>query len=91
MAARGRQQKQQDMINRIVDFFARVFGQHVNTGQGEGVAAGQHGKEDGVDGPTGIDSGTRRKMMLMIEDAKTDGPEKNDIEELNSFRRSEHV
>jgi heat shock transcription factor len=65
LAARGRQQKQ-------------VFGQHVNPGGGgsPGVAAGQHGKEDGVDGA---------KMRLMIEDAKTDGPKKNVIEELNEI------
>jgi hypothetical protein len=29
--------------------------------------------------------GTRRKMMLIIEDAKTDGPKKNVIEELNEM------
>ena len=87
LAARGRQQKQQDTINRIVKFLAGVFGQHVNSGGGgsPGVAAGQHGKEDGVDGATGIGPGTRRKMMLMIEDAKTDGPKKNVIEELNEI------
>ena len=87
LAARGRQQKQQDTINRIVKFLAGVFGQHVNPGGGgsPGVAAGQHGKEDGVDGATGIGPGTRRKMMLMIEDAKTDGPKKNVIEELNEI------
>ena len=49
-----------------------------------GVAAGQHGKEDGVDGVRGMGSGTR-KMMLMIEDAKTDRPKKSVIEELNAI------
>jgi heat shock transcription factor len=87
LAARGRQQKQQDTINRIVKFLAGVFGQHVNPGGGSspGVASGQHGKEDGVDGATGIGPGTRRKMMLMIEDAKSDGPKRNVIEELNEI------
>ena len=87
LAARGRQQKQQDTINRIVKFLAGVFGQHVNPGGGgsPGVAAGQHGKEGGVDGATGLGPGTRRKMMLMIEDAKSDGPKKNVIEELNEI------
>jgi heat shock transcription factor len=84
LAARGRQQKQQDTINRIVKFLAGVFGQQGGGGT-PGVAAGQHGKEDGVDGATGIGPGTRRKMMLMIEDAKTDGPRKNVIEELNEI------
>ena len=87
LAARGRQQKQQDTINRIVKFLAGVFGQHVNTGGGgnPGVAAGQHRKEDGVDAATGIGPGTRRKMMLMIEDSQSDGPKKNGIEELNEI------
>jgi heat shock transcription factor, other eukaryote len=80
LAARGRQQKQQDTINRIIKILAGVFGQHVNTEDSPGVAAGQHGKEDGVDRATEIGSGTRRKMMF--EDAKTDhdGPKKNVIE-----------
>jgi hypothetical protein len=73
LAARGGKQKQQDTINRKFKFLAGVFWQHVNTGEG---AAGQHGKEDGVDGATGIGSGTRSKMMLMIEDVKTDGLKK---------------
>jgi hypothetical protein len=34
LAARGRQQKQQDTINRIIKFLAGVFGQHVNRGRG---------------------------------------------------------
>ncbi|KAF8800521.1 hypothetical protein BYT27DRAFT_7227447 [Phlegmacium glaucopus] len=91
LTARARQQKQQDTINRIVKFLAGVFGQHVNPGgtpgggNSPGVAAGQHGKEDGVDGATGIGPGTRRRMMLMIEDAKRDGPKKNVIEELNEI------
>ena len=90
LAARARQQKQQDTINRIVKFLAGVFGQHLNPGGTPGgggtpgVAAGQHGKEDGVDGATGIGPGTRR-MMLMIEDAKRDRPKKNVIEELNEI------
>ena len=54
-------------------------------GGNPGVAAGQYGKEDGVDAATGIGPGTRRKMMLMIEDAKTDGPKKNVIEEPNEI------
>jgi len=91
LTARARQQKQQDTINRIVKFLAGVFGQHVNSGgtpgggNTPGVAVGQHGKEDGVDGATGIGPGTRRRMMLMIEDAKRDGPKKNVIEELNEI------
>ena len=36
--------------------------------------------EDGVDGATGIGSGTRRKMILTIEDAKTDGLKKSVID-----------
>ena len=89
LVSRGRQQKQQDTINRIVKFLAGVFGQHVNPGGTPGgtpgVAAGQHGKEDDVDGAKGMGPGTRRKMMLMIEDAKRDGPKKNVIEELNEI------
>lgn len=91
LAARGRQQKQQDTINRIVKFLAGVFGQHVSPGGTPGgggtpgVAAGQHGKEDSVDAATGIGPGMRRGMMLMIEDAKRDGPKKNVIEELNEI------
>ena len=87
LVARGRQQKQQDTINRIVRFLAGVFG-HVNPPGGggtPGVAPGQHGKEDGVDGITGIGPGTRRKIRLMIEDAKRDGPKKSAIEELNEI------
>jgi hypothetical protein len=39
-----------------LNFWRGVFGQHVNTGGGRspGVAAGQHGKEDGIDGATGV-------------------------------------
>ena len=84
LASRGRQQKQQDTINRIVKFLAGVFGQHTPGGGTPGVAAGQHGKEDGVDGATGMGPGTKRKMRLMIEDAKRDGPKKTFIEELNN-------
>ena len=54
-------------------------------GGSPGVADGQHGKEDGADGAMGIGSGTRRKMMLMIEDAKTEGPKKSVLEELNEI------
>ena len=36
-------------------------------------------------GATGIGPGTRRKIMLMIEDAKLGGPKKNVIEELNEI------
>ena len=51
---------------------------------------GQHRKEDGVDGAIG--SGTRRKTILTIEDAKTDGPKKSVIEELNEIPlNNEHV
>ena len=91
LASRKRQQKQQDTINRIVKFLAGVFGQHVSPGGNPGgggtpgATTGQHGTEDGVDRATGIGPGTRRKMMLMIEDAKTDGPKKNVIEELNEI------
>ena len=86
LASRGRQQKQQDTINRIVKFLAGVFGQHVNSagtpgGGTPGVAAGQYRKDDGVDGATGMGPGTRGKMMLMIEDAKRDGPKKNVFQE----------
>jgi heat shock transcription factor, other eukaryote len=90
LASRGRQQKQQDTINRIVKFLAGVFGQHVNPGgtpggSTPGVTVGQHGKEDSVDGTTGMGPGTKRRIMLMIEDAKRDGPKKSVIEELNEI------
>ena len=41
--------------------------------------------EDGVDGAAGIGSGTRRKMILAIEDAKTDGLKKSVIDMSKSF------
>jgi hypothetical protein len=70
---------QQDTINRIVKFLAGVFGQHVNSGGGgsPGVAAGQHGKEDGLDGAFWNEEEN--------EFAKTDGPKKNVIEHLNEI------
>ena len=41
--------------------------------------------EDSVDGATGIGSGTRRKMILTIDDAKTDGQKKSVIDTSKSF------
>ncbi|KAF8147566.1 hypothetical protein B0H34DRAFT_739175 [Crassisporium funariophilum] len=95
LATRGKHQKQQDTINRIVKFLAGVFGHHAGAGGAAGgvsvaagppgVAAGQHGKEGGGDGGTGNGQITRRKMRLMIEDAKRDGPRKNVVQELSEI------
>jgi len=89
LAARARHQKQQDTINRIVKFLAGVFGNHAAAGAG-GVSVsggptnateGQHGNPDGVDGALG---GPRKRVRLMIEDAKRDGT-KSMIEELTEI------
>ncbi|KDR69299.1 hypothetical protein GALMADRAFT_77741 [Galerina marginata CBS 339.88] len=90
MAARTKHQKQQDTINRIVKFLAGVFGHHAAAAGPGGVAGGSpvsgagHGKEADGDG-LGVAPGTRRKMMLMIEDAKRDGPKKSMIEDLSEI------
>ena len=86
LAMRTRHQKQQDTINRIVKFLAGVFGSHpaasgAGVGGTQSVGAGQ-GKQDGVDDAT---SGSRRRMRLMIEDAKRDGPTKSMVEELSEI------
>ena len=47
--------------------------------------------EDGVDGATRIGSVTRREMILMIEDSKTDELKRNVIEELNEFPLDDYV
>jgi heat shock transcription factor len=85
LATRTRHQKQQDTINRIVKFLAGVFGSHPAAGAGvavpsgtQNVGAGQ-GNQDRVDGAT---IGSNRRMRLMIEDAKRDGPTKSMVEEL---------
>lgn len=85
LAARAKHQKQQDTINRIVKFLAGVFG-HQATGGASGVAAASpgvpvnsHVKDDG------LGDGTKRRMRLMIEDAKRDGPTKSMVEELTEM------
>jgi heat shock transcription factor len=87
LAARAKHQKQQDTINRILKFLAGVFGQQASTsspvaGASPNVSGGQQ-KEGGM-GDT-MSSGTRRKMRLMIEDAKRDGPRKSMVEELTEI------
>jgi heat shock transcription factor len=89
LAMRTRHQKQQDTINRIVKFLAGVFGSHpAAAGGGVGVPGGTpsvgggQGNQDGVDDAT---SGSRRRMRLMIEDAKRDGPTKSMVEELTEI------
>lgn len=81
---RTRHQKQQDTINRIVKFLAGVFGNHPTAGAGvpatPSVGVGQ-GNQDEVDDAT---SGSRRRMRLMIEDAKRD-PTKSMVEELTEI------
>lgn len=88
MNARAKHQKQQDIINRIVKFLAGVFGNNTagpgagNSSTGSpGTPGGSH-VDDGVGDALGMAPGTRRKMRLMIEDAKRDGPKKSMIEEL---------
>lgn len=89
LAARARHQKQQDTINRIVKFLAGVFGNHAAAGTGgasvsggtTNVADGQHGDQDDVDGAMG---GPRKRVRLMIEDAKRDAT-KSMIEELTEM------
>jgi len=86
LAARAKHQKQQDTINRIVKFLAGVFG-HQPAGSGaSGVAAASpsvpvnsHVKDEG------LGDGTKRRMRLMIEDAKRDGPTKSMVEELTEM------
>ncbi|KAF8967322.1 hypothetical protein BDZ97DRAFT_1804489 [Flammula alnicola] len=89
LAARAKHQKQQDTINRIVKFLAGVFGHAAAAGPvaagSPGVPGGQHGKEDGVAESLSVAPGTRRKMRLMIEDAKRDGPRKSMVEELTEM------
>ncbi|KAH9484583.1 Heat shock factor protein [Psilocybe cubensis] len=86
IAARERHQKQQDVINRILKFLAGVFGNHgASGGSGGGVATaspspGTRGEGDGQN--LGM---ARRRMRLMIEDAKRDGPKKSMVEELTSM------
>ncbi|KAF9473855.1 hypothetical protein BDN70DRAFT_899429 [Pholiota conissans] len=87
LAARAKHQKQQDTINRILKFLAGVFGQQASgngpvAGASPNVSGGQQ-KEGGL-GDT-MSSGTRRKMRLMIEDAKRDGPKKSMVEELSEI------
>lgn len=91
LAARSRHQKQQDTINRIVKFLAGVFGNHAATGNANGVnvaggaptvAGSQHGDRDAPDNAI---SGPKRRVRLMIEDAKRDGPAKSMIEELTEL------
>jgi len=95
LAARAKHQKQQDTINRIVKFLAGVFGSNAG-GAGSGVSVGAgggppggpggpHGQDSDIDGGLGMGPGTRRKMRLMIEDAKRDGPRKSMIEELSEI------
>jgi heat shock transcription factor len=86
LAARAKHQKQQDTINRIVKFLAGVFGHHAAGGVAGGVAAGSpavpsnsHVKDDSQG------EGTRRRVRLMIEDAKRDGPTKSMVEELTEM------
>jgi len=85
LAMRTRHQKQQDTINRIVKFLAGVFGSHPAASAGVPGAPtvdGGQGNQDGVDKGT---SGSRRRMRLMIEDAKRDGPTKSMVEELTEI------
>ena len=78
LAARAKHQKQQDTINRILKFLAGVFGQHAAaTGP---VSANSPNDPGGND--TEAASGMKRRMRLMIEDAKRDGPRKSVVEEL---------
>lgn len=84
LATRTRHQKQQDMINRIVKFLAGVFGNHAATAVPDGTPSvnGGQGNQDGVDGAS---SGPTRRVRLMIEDAKRDGPTKSMVEELTEM------
>lgn len=63
MEARGRLQKQQDTINRILKFLAGVFGNH---------AANSHHHKDDVVGSARPENAVipRRRTRLMIEGAK---------------------
>ncbi|PPQ91364.1 hypothetical protein CVT25_004131 [Psilocybe cyanescens] len=88
IAARERHQKQQDVINRIVKFLAGVFGNHSTSSGAGGVATGSPSpgaRGDGVSENLGMAPGTRRRMRLMIEDAKRDGPKKSMVEELTEL------
>lgn len=68
MAARGKHQKQQDTINRIVKFLAGVFGSHATH------------KDDAVESPSTHAVVPRRATRLMIEDAKRDAAGKGVVE-----------
>ena len=86
LATRTRHQKQQDTINRIVKFLAGVFGTHPAAGAGVAVPGTQ--TVDGQENHDGIDAATnhsRKRMRLMIEDAKRDGPTKSMVEELTEI------
>jgi heat shock transcription factor len=87
LAARAKHQKQQDTINRIVKFLAGVFGNHATAGSpvspSSPVTPGtQHTKDDLQSSVAPL---AKRKMRLMIEDAKRDGPRKSMVEELTDL------
>ena len=89
LATRTRHQKQQDTINRIVKFLAGVFGTHpAAAGVGVAVPGNTQTVDSGQENHEGIDAATshsRKRMRLMIEDAKRDGPTKNMVEELTEI------
>ncbi|RXW24193.1 hypothetical protein EST38_g1636 [Candolleomyces aberdarensis] len=71
MAARAKHQKQQDTINRIVKFLAGVFG-----GQAKDAPVQDNSPQFHV---------PRRQARLMIEDAKRDGKNIVEMDDLEAF------
>ncbi|KAF6763713.1 transcription factor Hsf1 [Ephemerocybe angulata] len=74
MQARARHQKQQDTINRIVKFLAGVFGH-----------SGAHNEDDTVQDSPPHAVVPRRPARFMIEDAKRDGKNIVEMDDLETF------
>lgn len=83
IAARAKHQKQQDTINRIVKFLAGVFGNHATASSPVSPSSPVTPEKDDLQ--SSMAPLVKRKMRLMIEDAKRDGPRKSMIEELTEM------
>ena len=73
LESRAKYQKQQDTINRILNFLAGVFNPVT---AGKSTVGSTHPSNDTDNTPV------RRKALLMIEDTKRDGLKKARVEEL---------